>query len=132
VCREAGASVLFFSPSALLFILILLTTRLNMLVLDSSSNLLGSMEPLDPSSGSSLASQGQVWSWCLHFNGSYKDTLGRSSWLSIGQTYRLRALLQGPLTAVDAAAGFTSENHKVSPLLMSHLPRATWRYIQRN
>eukprot|EP00775_Hariotina_reticulata_P009901 gene9901-10058_t len=87
---------------------------LYMLVLDSASNLLGSMAPLDPSSGSSLASQGEVWSWCLRFNGSYKDTLGRLSWLTVGQTYRLRALLQGPLSAADAAAGFMAEKHKVS------------------
>lgn len=67
---------------------------------------LGSLPPLDTSSGSSLAAPGKVWSFCLHWNGSYTDAATRKSrQLQPGRTYRLAARLEGPLAAADAALG---------------------------
>jgi hypothetical protein len=70
-------------------------------VLDAASNMLGSMAPLDTSSGSSLATAGEVSSFCLRFNGSFKGREGDTQWLRPGNVYRLRARLRGPLAAAD-------------------------------
>ncbi|WIA37929.1 hypothetical protein OEZ86_001306 [Tetradesmus obliquus] len=72
-------------------------------VLDAAGRLLGSMAPLDTSSGSSLASVGEVPSFCLRFNGSFRGRDGGLTWLRPGNVYRLRARLRGPLAAGDLA-----------------------------
>lgn len=67
---------------------------------------LGSLPPLDTSSGSSLAAPGKVWSFCLRWNGTYTDAASRQlRQLTPGGVYRLTARLEGPLAAVDAARG---------------------------
>lgn len=70
-------------------------------VLSVAGELLGSLEPLDVSSGSSISTQGEVWSTCLHWNGAYKDTLGRPRALEVGSSYKLRAFMQGPVAVGD-------------------------------
>jgi hypothetical protein len=83
------------------FPLLLQNCRLFVDVLDAAGSLLGSMSPLDTSSGSSLATAGEVSSFCLRFNGSFRARGGGLQWLRPGQVYRLRARLRGPLAAAD-------------------------------
>lgn len=66
---------------------------------------LGTLTELDMSSGNSLATAGEVWSTCLHFNGHYVDARGKQQALKVGHTYGLAVHMYGPLAAADVALG---------------------------
>lgn len=66
---------------------------------------IGTLTELDMSSGNSLATAGEVWSTCLHFNGHYVDSRGKQQALKVGRTYGLAVQMYGPLAAADVALG---------------------------
>lgn len=82
-----------------------LLRRLYIDVLDAAGQLLGSLTPLDTSSGSSLATSQDISTFCLRFNGSYRGRRGVVQQLQPGNTYRLRARLRGPLASGDKELG---------------------------
>lgn len=67
--------------------------------------MIGTLGELDMSSGNSLATAGEVWSTCLHFNGSYTDARGKQQTVKVSRTYGLKVLMVGPLAAADVALG---------------------------
>lgn len=72
---------------------------------DAAGEPLGTIPELDMSSGNSLATAGEVWSTCLHFDGSYTDAEGRKQSLNVTESYGLRVRMYGPLAAADVALG---------------------------
>jgi hypothetical protein len=74
-------------------------------LLSDEGRVLGTLAELDTSSGNSLSTAGEVWSTCLHFNGTYTDTAGRPATLAVGTSYKLRTQLTGLLPLADAALG---------------------------
>jgi len=77
--------------------------RLQVQLLDDQSALLGSLEPLVPSSGGALAKPRQVMSYCTRFDGGYTDAKGRQQVVSVGSKYGFNVLLHGPVSLTDAA-----------------------------
>ena len=81
--------------------------RLNITVLDGNkgNTVTGYMAPVYTGNGDSLAPNRDLASWCLNFNGTVITTSGAKRKLTVGKTYRLRAFVEGPLAAGDAALG---------------------------
>lgn len=81
---------------------------------DAAGHKLGTLTELDMSSGNSLATAGEVWSTCLHFDGNYIDAAGKQRTLAVGSTYGLRVQMYGPLAAADVALGLPRPMTEVS------------------
>jgi hypothetical protein len=74
-------------------------------LVDAAGVQLGTLTELDMSSGNSLATAGEVWSTCLHFNGNYVDVNGKQQTLQANRLYGLKVQMYGPLAAADVALG---------------------------
>jgi hypothetical protein len=88
--------------------------RIIPVVTDATGEPLGTIPELDMSSGNSLATAGEVWSTCLHFDGSYTDADGRKQSLNVTESYGLRVRMYGPLAAADVALGLPRPMTEVS------------------
>lgn len=89
--------------------------RLQVQLLDEQGALLGSLEPLVPSSGGALAKPRQVMSYCTRFDGGYTDTKGRQQVVSVGSKYGFKVLLHGPVSLTDAARQISPRVDEVRP-----------------
>lgn len=89
--------------------------RLAVELLGGDGAVLGALPTLDVSGADDcLAPARVVGSYCLQFDGSYRDKSGATRSVRVGTTYRLRARLEGPLALADRARGVKARNTMVS------------------
>lgn len=84
------------------------------MLVDDAGKSIGVLTELDMSSGNTLATAGEVWSTCLHFNGNYVDKQGKLRTLEVSRTYGLKVEMYGPLAAADVALGLNRPMTEVS------------------
>jgi hypothetical protein len=96
-------------------------------LVDGTGVQLGTLTELDMSSGNSLATAGEVWSTCLHFNGNFVDVNGKQQTLQAGKVYGLKVQMYGPLAAADVALGLPRPMTEVGGWVGERVCFWTWQ-----